>query len=111
MAENTSIHCQYNMMEAINCLLSSSFLIIWLQVAKATLSEPTVMLEGGDAGGADERHGAFGDLFEGSVRDRFLAAAAVSPRFLLLDFRCTAPPSPPLHPHLHPERPESMFTV
>jgi len=59
-----------------------------LQVAKATLSDASVML---DSLNRDEQsHSSYHDTFEGSVRDRFQAAAAVSPRFLLLDFRWDA---------------------
>lgn len=58
---------------------------VLLQVAKATLSDPTILLD--SPNGSDDLHGRPGDAFEGTIRDRFLAAAAVSPRFLLLDFR------------------------
>lgn len=56
-----------------------------LQVAKATLSDASVLLD--SLTGDDQLNGSSGDTFEGSIRDRFQAAAAVSPRFLLLDFR------------------------
>ena len=36
---------------------------------------------------ADQFDASFGATFEEPVRERFKAAAAVSPRFLLLDFR------------------------
>ena len=55
------------------------------QVAKATLSDASVMLDSTidvDQFGASST-GTFGE----PVRERFKAAAAVSPRFLLLDFR------------------------
>ncbi|DBA74396.1 hypothetical protein WJX77_006646 [Trebouxia sp. C0004] len=55
-----------------------------LEVAKATLSDASVLL---DSLGNGQPNGSSGDTFEGSVRERFQAAAAVSPRFLLLDFR------------------------
>ena len=55
------------------------------QVAKATLSDASVLLD--SLTGDDQLNGSSGDTFEGSVRERFQAAAAVSPRFLLLDFR------------------------
>ncbi len=56
-----------------------------MQVAKATLSDASVLLD--SLTGDDQLNGSSGDTFEGSIRERFQAAAAVSPRFLLLDFR------------------------
>lgn len=57
------------------------------QVAKATLSDANVMLD--NTSGADQMDGRSGDHghSEDPVREHFKAAAAVSPRFLLLDFR------------------------
>ncbi|KAA6425635.1 MAG: Sulfate Permease Family [Trebouxia sp. A1-2] len=57
-----------------------------LEVAKATLSDASVLLD--SLIGDDQPNGSSSDtFFEGSVRERFQAAASVSPRFLLLDFR------------------------
>ena len=59
-----------------------------MQVAKATLSDETAMLDAFN--GEEQRsqhHGSLVDPFEGSTRDKFLVAAAAAPRFLLLDFR------------------------
>lgn len=56
------------------------------QVAKATLSDANVMLD--STIDADQFGASSGGTFEEPVRERFKAAAAVSPRFLLLDFRC-----------------------
>ena len=60
-----------------------------LQVAKATLSDETAMLDTFDGAEQNGRHnhGSIADPFEGSTRDKFLVAAAAAPRFLLLDFR------------------------
>ena len=55
-----------------------------MQVANATLSDPTILL---DNVLEEPLHSHSTDSFEGSVRERFQAAAAVAPRFLLLDFR------------------------
>ena len=55
------------------------------QVAKATLSDANVMLD--NTSGTDQMNGRHGEASEDPVRERFKAAAAVSPRFLLLDFR------------------------
>lgn len=56
-----------------------------VQVAKATLSDANVMLD--STLDADQFGASTGGTFEEPVRERFKAAAAVSPRFLLLDFR------------------------
>ena len=56
-----------------------------VQVAKATLSDANVMLD--STIGADQFGASSAGTFEEPVRERFKAAAAVSPRFLLLDFR------------------------
>lgn len=58
-------------------------------MAKATLSDASVMLDSTIL--ANQLGGSNIDMFEDPVRERFRAAAAVAPRFLLLDFRyCTA---------------------
>lgn len=58
------------------------------QVAKATLSDETAMLDTFDGQEQNRQQcGSLTDPFEGSTRNKFLAAAAAAPRFLLLDFR------------------------
>lgn len=59
---------------------------VLVQVAKATLSDANVMLDS-TLGAADQFGASSVGTFEEPVRERFKAAAAVSPRFLLLDFR------------------------
>ncbi len=59
---------------------------VLMQVAKATLSDANVMLDS-TLGAADQLGASSAATFEEPVRERFKAAAAVSPRFLLLDFR------------------------
>lgn len=59
---------------------------VLMQVAKATLSDANVMLDS-TLGAADQFGASSTGTFEEPVRERFKAAAAVSPRFLLLDFR------------------------
>ncbi|KAL3133431.1 hypothetical protein ABBQ38_007297 [Trebouxia sp. C0009 RCD-2024] len=56
-----------------------------MEVAKATLSDASVMLDSTIL--ANQLGGSNIDMFEDPVRERFRAAAAVAPRFLLLDFR------------------------
>ncbi|KAL3148948.1 hypothetical protein ABBQ32_001807 [Trebouxia sp. C0010 RCD-2024] len=56
-----------------------------MEVAKATLSDANVMLDSTIL--ANQLGGSNIDMFEDPVRERFKAAAAVAPRFLLLDFR------------------------
>ena len=60
-----------------------------MQVANATLSDETAMLDSynGEEQRNGQHYGGIADPFEGSVRDKFLVAAAAAPRFLLLDFR------------------------
>lgn len=60
-----------------------------MQVAKATLSDETAMLDtfNGEQQDSRQHYGSLADPFEGSTRDKFLVAAAAAPRFLLLDFR------------------------
>lgn len=71
------------------------------QVAKATLSDASVLLD--SLTGDDQLNGSSGDTFEGSTRERFQAAAAVSPRFLLLDFRLDPVNNPVSTPDLSME--------
>ena len=69
-------------------LLLSSTSLTQVQVAKATLSDETAMLDTFNGEGQRSQHpGSLVDPFEGSTRDKFLVAAAAAPRFLLLDFR------------------------
>jgi len=79
------------------------------QVAKATLSDASVLLD--SLTGDDQLNGSSGDTFEGSIRERFQAAAAVSPRFLLLDFRLDPVNNPVSTPDLSMEFVKELSAV